>query len=185
MELKENIMIPPNSSELINLSLKFNEINLQNPELARQTINNGIIKSNNNLCYTLSNIKCSNDTYPQMQCIITNNTAEEINLKENTIIASLSSKKCSKPLKEIKEDYGKIYAEEFKNESELNKFSPDMPSIAESMDEKILEKNMIVDTTNLEKVFTWKDCEINPGIEKFCPMSEEKLAYCDKTFETF
>ena len=97
------------------------------------------------------------------------------------------------------------------------------------MDEKILDENTVVDTTNLDKVYTWKDCEINPDLdpkikrqlqeileenndtfartkldvgkfphftvqleidedippEKFRPMSEEKLNYCDKTFKTF
>ena len=54
-----------------------------------------------------------------MQCIITNNTAEEIKLKENTIIASLSSKKCSKPLKGVEGNYEETYTDEFKDESKL------------------------------------------------------------------
>ena len=89
---------------------------------------------------------------------------EELHLQKNKVIASLSSKKCKKGKNSngnIAETSEKISYSKPKEEDDYS--TPQSP-IAENMDEKILDENPVVDTTNLDKVYTWKDCEINPDL---------------------
>ena len=229
IEIKEDVSIPSGCEKLVQVSVVFDESDPQN-FLHSSILNNALfLKSNNDVRYSCSNVQSSNEDYPDFHCILRNNSLDELDFERDSIVASLSSKKCAKPKSKIPDSLLITDDDKYRPDSSNTDFSPDSSNIAESMDEKILEENMIVDTSNLDKVYTWEDCEIDPDLDpeikrqlheilkensstfartkldvgkfphftvqleitddiprdQFRPMSEEKLAYCDKTFTTF
>ena len=89
---------------------------------------------------------------------------EELHLQKNKVIASLSSKKCKKGKNSNKNVAVRSEKLNYSKPEEEDYYSIPQSPVAENMDEKILDENTVLDTTNLDKVYTWKDCEINPDL---------------------
>ena len=170
------------------------------------------VKSLNSLNYTISNAFQHPVKTNRMTVLLQNKTSEDLHLKAGSVVATLSNATGT--------------------ELNSNKSETENPTSAESknsLDEEILQENLLVDATNLDKQYTWKDCEINSKLDKSTAsklkailkehesvfaknkldvgkfphftvqleitdeipaekqrfMSEEKAAFCDKTFETF
>ena len=172
------------------------------------------IKSVNSAAYSLSNFFLK-EGGKEVSCILQNRLAEDLHFSKKNVVATLSKEEPTLSCNSSK-------ASRPENDSMQE-------DLAESLDDEILQENMLIDTTNLDKVYTWKDCEINPSLdselkaqlleilekhqtifarnkldvgkysgftvqleidtpipaEKQRYLSEEKMAFCDKTFETF
>ncbi|WP_353203095.1 reverse transcriptase family protein, partial [Polynucleobacter sp.] len=166
-----------------------------------------MITSLNALSYSISN---AYQHASKLTVLLQNKTAEDLHFQAGSVIATMSSISCTEL-----------------NSSATDEFSSEENE--DSLEEEILLETLLVDATNLDKQFTWKDCEINDKLDKSTAkklrqilqehesvfaknkldvgkfphftvqleitdkipaehqrfMSEEKAAFCDKTFETF
>ena len=228
VEIKDTVTLPPHSS----MSVKLELVSMpQNASLTETGIfetnsfeNNCNLKSNNKMQYSLSNVFFANKENRELNCILTNKMSEDLHFDSSNIVATLSHDFQSQ---NNAENPSTILNSIRLNSSEFD--SGESENVADSLEEEILQENMLVDTTDIEKTFSWKDCEIKDDLdpvikskllevleenqsvfaqhkldvgkfphftvqleiendipaEKQRFMSEEKQAFCDKTFDFF
>ena len=97
-----------------------------------------MLKSFNEVKYSLSNIRFSDENYPDFLCTVRNNSLDELHLQKDDIIASLSSKKIKvQKLEEKKGSEGPSNLDLDRTVKQPKELPLD-PQVAETMDEKIL-----------------------------------------------
>ena len=153
IEIRDSIVVSPNCSKTIKATIVFNkaeddadfcltELNDLKETRNRDFYTENALKSLNKVKYSLSNIRFSDENYPEFLCTVRNNSLDELHLQKDDIIASLSIKKIKVQKKE------EIKGPESPSSLDLDetvKPPKDLsldPQIAETMDEKILEENV-------------------------------------------
>ena len=150
IEIRDSIAISPNCSKTKKATVVFNKaeddadfcfIELNNLKEIRNRhfyTENKVLKSFNEVKYSLSNIRFSNENYPDFLCTVRNNSLDELHLQKDDIIASLSSKKIKvQKLEEKKGSEGPSNLDLDRTVKQPKELPLD-PQVAETMDEKIL-----------------------------------------------
>jgi hypothetical protein len=94
--------------------------------------------SHNEVQYSFRDATTSSET--TVECTITNNADSELNFTDQAILASAQPPNSLNSLKTAAKE-------------------------TKSIDEEIINENVLIDPTQLDKKFSYKDCEINPKLD--------------------
>ena len=99
--------------------------------------------------YSISNAYQDSANVGKITGLLRNGTAEDLHFQAGSVVATFQGN----------------------HDSQLNSCTlpqEELPpkDCEESLEEEILQETLLVDTTNLDKQYTWKDCEINSKLDK-------------------
>jgi RNase H-like domain found in reverse transcriptase/Reverse transcriptase (RNA-dependent DNA polymerase)/Integrase zinc binding domain len=208
VQVTENVRIPAHTTKPVSLKA------LQ--PIISTTV---LLDSHNKARYSLSDANASSAT--SVAGMITNHSDDDLHFHSSDIIATVFSRP------ELNNTEPSVI--DANADSTAKALSDDAESEEDSIDEQIIRENLLIDPTQLDKKFSYKDCEINPKLdakikaklekllkdnkiafatskldvgkfkefsvqleidqeiapEKQRQLSDEKLIFCDKTFQEF